>query len=76
MTKQIDTFQLEIRFLRHFIALCETMIRGRREDIRFLKKMKFPGKRVNCGFARAKVLSPERRKEIAKKAAEARWKKL
>ena len=27
------------------------------------------------GKARAKKLSPERRKEIAKKAAEARWKK-
>ncbi len=37
--------------------------------------MKTPSKRANGGTARAKSLSPARRKEIAKKAAATRWAK-
>lgn len=74
MKNQIEYYKLEIRFLRHFIALCESMIVGREEILHNLEDLKRenPGQRTS-GLGRAKALTAERRSEIARMGAAARW---
>lgn len=77
MTEPINEFEVEIRFLKHLIAMCNSMIRIRKESIKRVKaskKIKIASNQTG-GYARAKKLSPERRTEIAKTAARARWEK-
>jgi len=74
----IAELEIEIRFLEHLIQMYQRMTSKRRNLIENLRKhhksdkVKIASKQIG-GYARSRKLTKERRSEIGRIAAKARW---